>query len=81
MYAQKGNVIVEVPENFFVSQTTNTITVKSTNILYRGKVIANVQNGELVMTRDRETEEAVILSILTGIVFELVSIIIGILTC
>lgn len=76
MYAQKGNVIVEEPEGLSVSMTTTTITVKSDNTLYRGKVIAKLQNGELVMTRDMETGKAVYHSILMGILFVFVPILI-----
>lgn len=76
VYAQKGNVIVEAPEDFSVSMTTTTITVQSADNLYRGKIIAKLQNGELVMTRDMETGEAVFLSILMGILFVLVTILI-----
>lgn len=77
VYAQKGNVIVEAPEDFSVSMTTTTITVQSANNLYsRGKVIAKLQNGELVMMRDIETGEAVCNSILMGILFVLVTFLI-----
>ncbi len=79
VYAQKGNVIVEVPEDFSVSMTTTTITVQSDNILYRGKVIAKLQNGELVTTRDMATGEAVFWSIIMGILFVVVTnLIVGI---
>ena len=64
VYAQKGNVIVEAPEDFSVSMTTTTITVESANILYRGRVIAKLQNGELVITRDTETVSSIILSMI-----------------
>ncbi|MCI9177733.1 MAG: hypothetical protein HFJ28_04055 [Clostridia bacterium] len=74
IYAQKRSVIVEVPKNFSVSMTATTITVQSANKLYRGKVIAKLQNSELVMTRDMETREAVFWSILMGILFILVAI-------
>lgn len=81
VYASKGNVIVEAPEDFSVSMTTTTITVQSANNLYRGKVIAKLQNGELVMTRDMGTGEAVFLSILMGIIFVLVAILIATVAC
>lgn len=73
-YTQKENVIVEAPEDFSVSMTTTTITVQSANMLHRGKVIAKLQNGELVMTRDMETGTAVFVSILIGILFILITI-------
>lgn len=79
VYAQKGNVIVEgniivkASEDFSVSMTTTTITVQLDDILYRGKVISKLQNGELVMTRDIEDEKAVLSSIFIGILFVLVA--------
>ncbi len=77
VYAQKGNVIVEVPEDFSVSMTTTTITVESSNILYRGRVIAKLQNGELVITRDTETVSSIILSMIIGAIFVLVEFLIA----
>lgn len=76
VYAQKGNVIVEAPEDFSVSMTTTTITVRSANNQYRGYVIAKLQNGELVMTRNMETGKAVFFSILMGMLFVALTIII-----
>ena len=77
VYAQKENVIVESPEEVSVSMTSTTITVQLTNSLYRGKVNARLQNGELVMTRDMETGEAVFVSILMGLLFVLIIILIA----
>ncbi len=83
VYAQKEMVIVEAPEDFSVSMTATTITVQPTNSR-SGKVIAKLQNGELVMTRDKETGEAVFISICMGLLFAfgtiLVAVIIGV-TC
>lgn len=81
VYAQRENVIVEVPEDFYVSMTTTTITVKWDDNLYRGKVIARLQNGELVIMRDMETGEAIFLSILMGILFVLMTILIVCCAC
>lgn len=69
VYAQKGNVIVEVPEDFSVSIDTTTITVNVDSIRYRGNVIARLENGKLVMTRNSENGQAVFLSILMGVMF------------
>lgn len=69
VYAQKGNVIVEAPEDFSVSIGTTTITVRVDDIQYRGRVIAKLENGELVMTRNNENGVAVIMSILMGLIF------------
>lgn len=76
VYEQKGNVIVEAPEDFYVNMTTTEITVKLSSGLHRGKVIARLQNGELVMTRNMEIGETVVCSILVGIIFVLGSILI-----
>lgn len=72
VYAQKENVIVEIPENFHVNITKTTIIVKLDNNLYRGKVIAKLQNGKLVTMQDRETSKARFSSICIGILFVLV---------
>ena len=77
VYAQNGNVIVEEPKDFSVSMTTTTITVESSNILYRGRVIAKLQNGELVITRDTETVSSIILSMIIGAIFVLVEFLIA----
>lgn len=78
VHAQKGTVIVEVPEDFYVTITETTIRVGLLNCSYRGEVVAKLQNGELVMTRDMQTGEAVVLSILTGILFVSVTMLIAI---
>lgn len=75
VYAQEGQVIVEVPEDVIVSKTTTTITVESASLRYRGKVIAKLKDGKLVMTQYLETGETVALSILMGIAFVCVFII------
>lgn len=74
VYAQNENVLSEefepeVPEDFPVNITESEIKVGSTKDLHMGMVIARLQNGELVMTRDKQTEIAVILSILNGLLF------------
>ena len=78
VHAQKGTVILEVPEDFYVTITETTIRVGLLNCSYRGEVVAKLQNGELVMTRDMQTGEAVVLSILTGILFVSVTMLIAI---
>ncbi len=76
VYAKKGDVIVEVPDGYFVSKTTTTITVEPANIPYHGKVTARLQNGELVITQNTEIAGRIGLSMLIGIIFLLVSILI-----
>lgn len=73
---KKQQVIVEAPEGFLVSISTTNITVESANPFFRGKVLASLQNGELVMTRHVEQGEAIFLSILMGILFICISILI-----
>ena len=74
VYAQEGKVIVEAPEEVTATTTTTTITVQLSDKTYRGRVVAKLQNGELTMTRDLETGEAIFLSVLLGIVFALSTI-------
>lgn len=81
VYEQKGQVIVEAPEDFSVSMTTTTITVKSAEASVRGKVDASLHNGELVMERSLETGEAVFISILMGILFFLLGALIFCIVC
>lgn len=73
VYEQKGNVIIEVPEDFSVSITTTTITVKSADYFVRGTVDASLCNGKLVIVRNLENYEAISVSVLTGIAFILVA--------
>ncbi len=76
VYAQTGNLIVEVPQDFSVDITETTIEIKYNNTLYRGKVIAKLQNAELVMTRDMEVVPFVSLSVLVALLFALVTVLI-----
>lgn len=74
IYSQKRNVIVENPWEFSISTTTTTITVRSSNVLYRGKIVAELKNGKLVTTRKYETAEAIGISMFVGILFILIPI-------
>lgn len=74
VYAQEGKVIVEASKEVSVTTTTTTITVKLNN-MHLGKVVAKLQNGELTMTRYSETGKAILLSILFGIVFVFILIV------
>lgn len=77
IYAQSGNVIVESPEDFSVSVSTTatTITVETASNPYRGKVIAEMHDGELIMTRYMETGEAIFASVIIGVSFVIAAII------
>ena len=76
VYDAQGQIIIEVPKDFSVSMTVTTITVKSADSLCRGKVVAELRNGELVITQDLETGDAIFLSIVMGIMLAVVSILI-----
>lgn len=59
VYEQKKNyvlIVPEVPEGFRVRDDKTTITVTYASSKYQGKVIAELKNGELVMTRYDESE-------------------------
>lgn len=76
VYNQSGQTIIEAPEDVYVNVTSTTITVGLQSVTYRGEVIAKLQNGELVLTRNMQTARAVFLSILIGIICFLISVII-----
>lgn len=72
VYYQKWQALDEAPENVSVTTTSTTITVRLSDTAfrgYRGNVVAKLQNGELVITRNYETVYAIIVSIMTGILF------------
>lgn len=73
-YDQRGNVLIEAPDEYEVEMTTTTITVRAVKLTYRGCVIAKLQDGELVITRDEETSSAIAQSIFFGIIVMLVGI-------
>lgn len=78
VYEQGDKAIYEVPDGVSLERTNTSITISSAKKTVRGKVIANLQNGELVFTRNAETGEAIFINILVGILFVLVSILIWI---
>lgn len=68
VYMQKEkNIKVEEPEGYSIDIDATTITVELDKENCRGKVIAELQNGELVFTRDKETSIAVWTSIIAGV--------------
>ncbi len=69
VYEQRENVIVEVPEEFWVKMDATTITVELSDYFVRGKVNASLHNGELVFTHNLETADAVIFSMMVGYLF------------
>ncbi len=77
VYEQGEKVIYEVPDGVTLERTSTSITIssKGTN---RGKVTANLQNGELIFTRNEERGEAIAIGILSGILFVLISILLWI---
>jgi len=56
VYAQGDVVLVDVPEGFSVEKTISSIAVQPNTNFQRGKVVAEIQNGELVITRDTKLE-------------------------
>ena len=66
VYKQGSKAIYEVPEEVFLEKTSTSIIIFSANRAYRGKVIARLQNGELVYIRESEKEKLIILSSLIG---------------
>lgn len=77
VYEQGEKVIYEVPDGVILERTSTSITIssKGTN---RGKVTANLQDGELIFTRNEERGEAIAIGILSGILFVLISILLWI---
>ena len=69
VYEQNSNMIVEVPEGFYVSIDTTSISVKLDSQVYRGKVVGKLQNGEFVTIKDYQINEGVSISILMGLLF------------
>lgn len=77
VYEQKGaDIIVEAPEGYSIVITETTIKVGLKNKFYRGEVVAKLQNGELVFTRDMKTGGAIFVSIVMGILFVLITTVI-----
>ena len=74
VYKQGDKAIYEVPDGVSLERTNTSITISSAKETVRGKIIANLQNGELVFTRNAETGKAIFINILVGILFVLVSI-------
>lgn len=77
VYEQGERAIYEVPDGVNLERTSTSITIspKGTN---RGKVIASLQNGELIFTRNKEIGESIAVGILTGILFVLISVLLWI---
>ena len=69
LYEQGDKTIYEVPEGVFLERTDTSIIISSTKKTVRGKVIANLQNGELVLTHNEESIEAISNNIFAGIFF------------
>lgn len=77
VYAQKENVMAEIPENFSVIMTKTTITVQPANS--NVEVIVKLQNGQLVIKQHMQKVRAVICSIGTGVAFILAEILLFIM--
>lgn len=81
VYDQKGDFIIEAPEEVKISTTLTSITVEWAGSNPRGKVIARLENGELIMERDMEEGFAFGNSVLFGVLFVLCALIITGVIC
>ena len=76
IYEHVDQAIYEVPGGVSIEITNTSITISSAKETVRGEVIANLQNGEFVFTRNAETGRAISTNILVGFLFILFSILI-----
>ena len=76
VYEQGNKAIYEVPDGVSLERTSTSITISSANRTYRGKVIANLQNGELVYTRKPETGFVIFASSLIGAMFVCIGVLV-----
>lgn len=67
----KGYVAIQevAQEELSIKITNTSIIISSTNSAGRGKVIANFQSGELVITRDAEIPEAIFVNTVMGLLW------------
>ena len=70
VYEQGNKAIYEVPNGVLLVKTNTSITISNDGIR-RGQVVATLQNGELVCTRDLQTAYAIIVNSLCGIIFSM----------
>lgn len=77
VYEQGERAIYEVPDGVNLERTSTSITISSKGTNH-GKVIASLQNGELIFTHDKEIGETIAVGILTGILFVLISVLLWI---
>lgn len=69
VYEQQDKAIVYVPVGVSFEGADTSFTISSADKNFRGKVIANSQNDELVLTRDTEMGKAIFLNSLFGVGF------------
>ena len=74
VYEQGNKAIYEVPDGLILGKTSTSIIISSAKATCRGKVIATLQNGELVCKRSIESAEAILIHSLVGIIFFLLGI-------
>ena len=72
VYEQGDKAIYEIPNGVSLERTDETITISSARGAVHGKVVATLQNGELVFTRNAERGEAILKNSLIGILFVIV---------
>lgn len=74
MYFQRNQSFIPQKEGFSIQRSSTSVAVTSSNPFNIGKVIAESRNGEVILERDMQTENAIIISILIGILFLLLGI-------
>lgn len=76
VYEQKNNIIVEAPQDVEVTINSTNIEIKTSKWNETGKVIASLENGELVIERTKDRAGAITLGVLLGVVFFLIGVLI-----
>ena len=68
VYEQGDKSIYEVPYGISLQRTNTSITISSANNNYFGKVVAKLQNGNLVFTHDSEANDIIVLNSCFGFI-------------
>ena len=76
VYEQKCNnvILYEIPDNFECSITDTSIKISHKNL--NGFVEGRLKDGKLTITRDEEFGNTLMLHILTGVLFEVLGLVI-----
>lgn len=76
VYYNIENPLLEIPEGYSVSISKNKIEVAVDESTYVGSVIAEIQNGELIIKRNCSTVDVNSRAMFTGLIFSLVVLLI-----